>query len=125
VQEYNAAVAAKVTESLQPSRTVGLFDAMPVIKPPFYAIPLCAGITYTMGGIAIDAQCRVLDENDQPIPGLHAAGCTSGGVEGGVLAGYVGGLAKSGVTGLLAAETIATAAPREREMIVALSSSGR
>jgi hypothetical protein len=31
---------------------------MPVSTPPYYAVPLCAGITMTMGGIAIDAHAR-------------------------------------------------------------------
>jgi fumarate reductase flavoprotein subunit len=43
----------------------------------------------------------------RPIPGLFAAGCTTGGLEGGAKIGYVSGLTKSGVTGLRAAESIA------------------
>jgi fumarate reductase flavoprotein subunit len=34
----------------------------------------CPGITYTMGGIAIDGHARVLNDADLPIPGLYAAG---------------------------------------------------
>ena len=44
---------------------------------------------------------------NRPIPGLYAAGCATGGLEGGGFAGYVGGLAKSSVTALLAANHIA------------------
>jgi fumarate reductase flavoprotein subunit len=31
------------------------------------------------GGLAVDTQHRVLDENDRPIPGLYAAGATGQG----------------------------------------------
>lgn len=37
---------------------------------------------YCMGGITIDSQGNVLDENGMPIPGLHAAGEVTGGVHG-------------------------------------------
>ena len=73
---------------------------------PFYAMPICAAITNTMGGIVVDGDARVLDKNDKPIPGLYAAGSTVGGLDGGPHAGYVGGLIKATI-GLRAAETIA------------------
>ena len=76
--------------------------------PPFYAIPLCAGITYTMGGIAIDGQCRVLRfDGSGIIEGLYAVGSASAGLEGGPVAGYAGGLAKALVFGLRAGDSIA------------------
>ena len=78
-----------------------------IIKPPFMAIPVCPGITYTMGGIATDRYSRVLDENNIPIPGLLAAGAATGGLEGGSRVAYIGGLMKSGVFGLIAAEQAA------------------
>ena len=55
----------------------------PIKTAPFYAIPLCTAITNTMGGIAIDGDCRVLDTGGKPIPGLYAAGSTIGGLDGG------------------------------------------
>ena len=72
------------------------------------AIPICPGITYTMVGIDIDAHAQVLDANAAPIPGLFAAGATTGGLEGGKDSAYIGGLIKSGSFGLLAAERIAS-----------------
>lgn len=104
VARYNAAVASKSTAALAPTRSTHKFDAYPILKAPFYAFPACAGITYTMGGIVIDSSCRVLDASDQPIPGLYAVGCATGGLEGGAMKGYVGGLVKSSVTGLRAGE---------------------
>jgi fumarate reductase flavoprotein subunit len=109
IAAYNDAVGARITTRLNPVRSTDLFTPMPIVKPPFYAVPLCAGITYTMGGIATDGCARVLDREDRPIPGLFAAGCTTGGLEGGMRSGYIGGLAKSASMALLAAETIARA----------------
>ncbi len=60
-----------------------------------------------MGGIAVDGGACVLDHADRPIPGLYAAGSTTGGLEGGGPAGYTGGLTKALVLGLLAAESAA------------------
>ena len=74
------------------------------------AIPICPGITYTMVGIETDAQAQVLDAKATPIPGLFAAGATTGGLEGGKDTAYIGGLIKSGSFGLLAAERIAALA---------------
>ena len=75
-------------------------------QPPFYAIPLAAGISYTMGGIEIDAQARVIGRDGAPIPGLYAAGSCTGGVEGGPLGGYIGGYLKAVGLALIAAQTI-------------------
>jgi fumarate reductase flavoprotein subunit len=106
ISNYNQAIQINQTNNLLPTRSVEKFKAVPIQKAPFYAIPVCAGITYTMGGICIDADARVLNDQELPIQGLYAVGCASGGLEGGVKKGYVGGLVKSSVTGLRAAEHI-------------------
>jgi fumarate reductase flavoprotein subunit len=49
----------------------------------------------------------VLREDDTAIEGLFAAGNTTGGIEGGPMVGYLGGLIRALVFGLIAAETIA------------------
>jgi fumarate reductase flavoprotein subunit len=82
----------------------GSSKGQPIRQAPFYAIPVCAGITNTMGGIAIDGHGGVRHKNGDTIPGLYAAGTTTGGLEGGPHAGYVGGLIKAAVFGLRAAE---------------------
>jgi fumarate reductase flavoprotein subunit len=111
LREYNDALSDGHPERLSPPRTVRpatLSTApSPIHGPGFLAIPLCAGITYTMGGIVIDTDGRALDERHRPIPGLYAAGATTGGIEGGANAGYVGGLAKAAVFGLRCAEAVA------------------
>ena len=65
-----------------------------------------SGITYTMGGVAIDPDARVLHGSGAAISGLFAAGGTVGGLEGGPYVGYTGGLAKALVFGWRAANTI-------------------
>lgn len=85
----------------------GRYPHEPFSTPPFYAAPACAALTSTLGGVAIDERARVLREDDSPIPGLYAAGSVTGGIEGGPQVGYIGGLIKSLVFGLIAAEAIA------------------
>lgn len=107
IADYNRLVASGERAG-QPPRSTGVYRAWPVQRGPFHAIEICAGITYTMGGIATDAGGRVLDADDRPIAGLYAAGACTGGLEGsGGAAGYSGGLSKSAVFGMLTGESIA------------------
>ena len=106
VAEYNKAIESGALQKLWPPRRADPVKAWPIKVAPFYAMPICAAITNTMGGIVVDGDARVLDHNDGPIPGLYAAGSTVGGLDGGPHAGYVGGLIKATI-GLRAAETIA------------------
>ncbi len=48
--------------------------------PPFEAYAVTCGITFTFGGLRIDTAARVMDVNQQPIPGLFAAGEMIGGL---------------------------------------------
>ncbi len=106
VAGYNAAHAADALGALTPPRSSHRIAPRPLLRAPFFAAPACAGITYTFGGLAADDACRVLDGAGTAIAGLYAAGTTVGGLEGGDPTGYVGGLAKTAVTGLRAAEHI-------------------
>lgn len=76
-------------------------------SPPFHIIPTCAGITNTLGGIAVDAGAAAVTADGRPFPGLFAAGGSIGGAEGGAGAFYLGGLAKAAITGMLAGENAA------------------
>ncbi len=109
VAEYNGALDAEQAGRLTPPRTMATYKAYPISQPPFYALRLCAGITFTMGGLATDDVGRVLNGQNAAIPGVYAAGCCTGGLEGGPNAGYVGGLAKSAAMGLRAAGHLAAA----------------
>jgi len=106
VGEYNKAIDEGSLQKLTPPRRSDRAKAWPIRTAPFYAMPICAAITNTMGGIVVDGEARVLDTAGSPIPGLFAAGSTVGGLDGGSHSGYFGGLIKATI-GLLAAETIA------------------
>jgi tricarballylate dehydrogenase len=51
--------------------------ARAIAKPPYVAYPLVGGIAYTFGGLATNAKAEVLGEQG-PMPGLYAAGETTG-----------------------------------------------
>jgi succinate dehydrogenase/fumarate reductase flavoprotein subunit len=103
LDEYNAAVAAGRASELSPPRSD---PAAPVHESPFVAVEVAPAITHTMGGLAVDAGCRVLRREDrQPIPGLYAAGVEVGGVS---LGGYSSGLASALVFGRTAAASAAS-----------------
>ena len=107
VRRYNEAIASGTLATLEPARRTSRHAALPIAAAPFYAAPVCAGITATMGGIAINEHAQALREDGSAIAGLYVAGGATGGLEGGPEIGYVGGLVKCGVTGLAAAEHIA------------------
>ena len=54
--------------------------ALPIEAPPFTAFPITCGITFTFGGVRVDADARVLDLAGRPLPGLFAAGELVGGL---------------------------------------------
>jgi len=98
VKEYNAAIAAGEVPS--PPRTG---SAVTLRVPPFVAVKVAPSITHTVGGLTVDAGCRVLRaEDERPIPGLYAAGVDVGGVS---VGGYTSGLASAVVFGKTAAES--------------------
>lgn len=100
IEEYNAAVENRRGAELSPPRSE---PALPVRRPPFVAVEVAPMITHTIGGLAVDAECRVLRRTDgRPLPGLYAAGVEVGGVSAG---GYTSGLASALVFGRVAAAT--------------------
>jgi fumarate reductase flavoprotein subunit len=107
VNQYNQALDTKTLGELKPSRTQDKSPAYPITQMPFYIFPVCAGITYTMGGIRINEHAQVLNQDHLPLKGLFAVGACTGGLEGGEKTGYVGGLIKSTVMGLQAAQFMA------------------
>jgi len=81
----------------------------PCVRPlgagPYYAIPVFPGDLGTKGGLVTDAGARVLDANDQPIPGLYAAGNCSAAVMGATYPGAGGTIGPALVFGFVAAES--------------------
>ena len=103
LDEYNAAVAAGRGCELVPPRSE---PAAPVQAPPFVAVEVAPAITHTVGGLAVDEDCRVLRRRDGlPLPGLYAAGVEVGGVS---VGGYTSGLAAALVFGRVAAASAVT-----------------
>ena len=111
ISDYNRAVAANSFAGLTPARSMPVRAARaarPIMDPPFGAIKVVPGMTHTFGGVSIDMDGRVRTPAGTAIPGLYAVGSTTGGVEGGPLYGYVGGLSKAAIFGIRAAEHIMT-----------------
>jgi succinate dehydrogenase/fumarate reductase flavoprotein subunit len=98
-------------------------DALPVPRqgapfgleePPFRALEVRPGITFTLGGIDVDADLRVLDRDGRPIPSLFAAGADAGGTyDRGYMGGLVLGLVQGRAAGRSAAEVAATFPSRQ------------
>jgi predicted oxidoreductase len=103
IRAFNAALV-RDPDRLEPPR---LHDRAPLDEPPYHVVEVWPAITFTLGGLLIDPQARVLDEQGKPIPGLFAAGADSGGT---YAYGYAGGLALALVFGLRAAQSAATGA---------------
>jgi fumarate reductase flavoprotein subunit len=78
IDTYNKAVAAKDDgEFKRPDMPRDLKT------PKYYAIEIKPGVHYTMGGLKITPDARVVAKNGKPIPGFYAAGEVTGGVHGG------------------------------------------
>jgi fumarate reductase flavoprotein subunit len=107
VAAYNAAIENKTIAQLSPARGTEYGAPQPILKPPFYAVPMCPGLTFTMGGGDVDENMRFLRPDGSVIEGLLGAGKSIGGLEGGETGGYVGGLSLALLTGMRAAEYIA------------------
>ena len=76
---WNASVAAG--EDAEFDRSNGMDGDLSTA--PYYAIKIAPGIHHTMGGLKINTDAQVLDTDGSIIPGLYAAGETTGGVHGG------------------------------------------
>ena len=63
-------------------------DVAPLDTAPWYAARLWPKIHHTMGGVEINVDTEVI-EDDEPIPNLYAAGEVTGGVHGGCRLGSV------------------------------------
>jgi len=98
-----------------PDRTAYNNRASPKLEsPPYYAMQAWPLTRKSMGGVAIDLGCRVVDQQKKPIPGLFAVGELTG------LAGINGKAALEGtflgpciLTGRVAARTILGTQPAD------------
>jgi len=118
VAEYNAAVDQSIPFDpnvkdgrgtrglpLPKSNWANMLD-----EPPFEAYQVTCGITFTFGGLHIDERARVLDVEDNSIPGLYACGELVGGL---FYFNYPGGsgLTAGSVFGRIAGANAAVDAP--------------
>jgi tricarballylate dehydrogenase len=82
LQAYSAAVQLEVpfNPAVRDGRSTQGLElpksnwANPLDRPPFVAYAVTCGITFTFGGLKVNTQAQVLDEEDRPIEGLYAAG---------------------------------------------------
>ena len=107
VTEYNDSIRAGAVCRLSPTRNTEKFPAHLIENAPYYAIPLCAGITVTSGGLAVDGSAQVLSKSGEVISGLYAAGLRCWRARRRSARGYVGGLIKAFGIGRIAGRAIA------------------
>lgn len=81
VGAFNAAVQPGDydLDRLDGKRTAGITPpksnwALPLDQPPYIAIPVTGGITFTFGGLTCDTSARVIDTRGKVMDGLYAAG---------------------------------------------------
>jgi urocanate reductase len=101
VAEFNKAVEKGGKDALGRSLFKDKLDS-----PPYYAGARVPTVHHTMGGIQINTSAQVLDKDGKIIPGLYAAGETTGGIHG---SNRLGGnaLADMTVFGRIAGESAA------------------
>lgn len=87
IDAFNKAVEAKKDPAF--GRYINN-DQVPMVDGPWYAGECQPKVHHCMGGLVTDEDCRVLSiTDDQPIPGLYAAGEAAGRVHGAVRLGSV------------------------------------
>jgi tricarballylate dehydrogenase len=89
VRRFNSAVQTDLpfAPAIKDGRTTTGLDipksnwALKIDQPPFEAYQVGCGITFTFGGLRIDAATgQVIDLDLRPMPGLYAAGEMVGGI---------------------------------------------
>lgn len=105
-RQYNAAALSGEDRAFGRTRFMQTIE-----EPPFYFGRERFDIHYCCGGIAITADAQALSEAGRPIPGLFAAGETTGGVHGRFRLGG-NGLTDAFVFGRIAGESAAAWAKR-------------
>jgi succinate dehydrogenase/fumarate reductase flavoprotein subunit len=96
IRQFDSAAELGVADGLPVPRARGLHTCR---KAPFFAIPVIPGVTFTEGGIRVNAEAQALDRDDRPVPGLFVAGVDVGAISN---TGYAGALSAAMITGLRA-----------------------
>ena len=77
IEEYNAGVAAGAADPFKRGYTAQLSE-----EGPYYILQTVARYATTLGGCNVSNNLEVLDVNEQPVPGLYAAGEVVGNING-------------------------------------------
>jgi flavocytochrome c len=99
VEHYNAMVEKGVDTEFGRFGPGKPYQPKKIAQAPFYAVQFFPLTRKSMGGVAVDTSCRVLDTNHETLPGLFAAGELTG------LAGING---KAGLEGTFLGPSIVT-----------------
>ena len=75
------------------------FESTNKLSAPYYAVKVTGALFHTQGGLEVDHNARVLNQDGQPLPNLYAGGGAARGVSGTGADGYIAG------NGLLTATT--------------------
>lgn len=71
-------------------------ELKPIDTPPFYALIGDVGMSGINAGVMVDGNYQVIDADDNPIPGLYAAGIDAGNACGGLNWNMPGGFSNGG-----------------------------
>jgi 3-oxosteroid 1-dehydrogenase len=91
----------------KPNPAVGPLD-----KAPFYAVEIYPGDVGTAGGVVTNEHAQVLDQSDEPIPGLYATGNMTATVMGRTYLGAGASIANTTTFGYIAAQHAAAQDPQ-------------
>jgi len=90
------------------------------LQAPYFAIKVTGALFHTQGGLNVDAHCKALKIEGNPLPNLWAAGGAARGVSGQHMSGYLSGngLLSAIAGGYIAAHSIATQLGQEQSEIL-------
>jgi uncharacterized protein len=115
VDRYNAMVDKGVDVEFARFGPGELSQPKKIGQSPFYAVQFFPLTRKSMGGVAVDTSCRVLDTDDEVMPGLFAAGELTG------LAGING---KAGLEGTFLGPSIVTGRVAGRAALASIGKPG-
>ena len=94
VESYNKAVDSKGTDEFgrdfSGAKTAYNLAVNKIEGDTYYAVPIKALVVMTLGGVTVNKDMQVVDDNGDAIPGLYAAGEVVGGIWGKYVSGGTG-----------------------------------
>ncbi|MFR2849224.1 MAG: FAD-binding protein [Hungatella hathewayi] len=94
VDDYNTAVDSKGTDEFgrdfSGTKTAYNLAVNKIEGDTYYAVPIKALVVMTLGGVTVNKEMQVVDDNGAAIPGLYAAGEVVGGIWGKYVSGGTG-----------------------------------